>query len=495
MRELASRSFSPFLRSLIPASTAERAAYDGLTAFSPIWAIASLFSIAGDRSDILFRAGLFPSVLTWATIAAALLLILRPRATVLLIAVAALMLSRYAIHMPVASNNKMISAFMNAGVLIIAAQAYLTLQPGQLLREVVYERMRVVGRALLAVMYFYGIFHKINTDFLDPNVSCAVALYTPLASGFGLGDNLVGKYLAIWSTFIVETITLVALYWKRWFAVGLLLGLMFHFVIPISAYSWYMDFSSLVLALYILSVPREVSGEFYASCARMFRGLRAKLGDMGALLPFAAVASAAALFVLALHHFNPQVAAAPFHLWQSLWVLLWVVYGGIAMVLLVNAALDHLPWRGTHPPRQPLWLYLIPLTLFVWSFSPYVGLRTEGTIAMFSNLHTEGGVTNHLVIRQPLGWFDYQRDVAMIRASSDPALQRLAERGSQGLVMPSLAQYLRKNPDQWVTYDLNSVRHEKVTASSPDLPALGWWERTFLIFKPVDFNRPKVCTH
>jgi hypothetical protein len=94
-----------------------------------------------------------------------------------------------------------------------------------------------------------------------------------------------------------------------------------------------------------------------------------------------------------------------------------------------------------------------------------------------------------------MGLFDYQRDVAMIRESSDPALQRLADRGGQGLVMPSLAQYLRKNPDQWVTYDLNNVRHEKVTASSADLPQLGWFERTFLIFKPVDFNRPKVCTH
>ncbi len=50
--------------------------------------------------------------------------------------------------------------------------------------------MRVVARALLAIMYFYGIFHKINTDFLDPRVSCAVALYMPLADGFGLQNSL-----------------------------------------------------------------------------------------------------------------------------------------------------------------------------------------------------------------------------------------------------------------------------------------------------------------
>jgi hypothetical protein len=125
-----------------------------------------------------------------------------------------------------------------------------------------------------------------------------------------------------------------------------------------------------------------------------------------------------------------------------------------------------------------------------------VGLRTEGTIAMFSNLHTEGGLTNHLVIRQPATLFDYQRDVAMIRASSDPAMQRLADKGEQGLVMHSLQEYLRKNPTHWLTYDLNGVRYEKVATGSGVLPsAPNWWERTFLIFKPVDFQRPKVCTH
>lgn len=495
MRELASR-VPTCLRSLLPATAAERAAYDGLTAFAPIWAIATLFSIAGDRSDILFRAGLFPSVVTWLTVATALLLIMRPRATILLIALSTLMLTRYAMHMPVASNNKMISAFMNAGVLIIAAQAYLTLGPGQVAREVLYERMRVVGRALLAVMYFYGIFHKINTDFFDPRVSCAVALYTPLAGGFGLGESLAGKYLAIWSTFIVETITLVALYWKRYFAVGLIFGLVFHFVIPISAYSWYMDFSSLVLALYVLSVPREVSAEFYEGCARLFRGLRERLGEIGIVLPFTIVVALAASLVLALKYLNPEVRAAPFHLWQSMWVLLWVIYGGVTMVLLVHASLDHLPWHGRHPARQPLWLYLIPLALFVWCASPYVGLRTEGTIAMFSNLHTEGGVTNHLVIRKPAEWFGYQKDVAMIRDASDPAMQRLAARGDHGLVMHSLQEYLRKHPTQWVTYELDGVRHEKVMAGSPALPPPpNWIERTFLIFKPVDFARPKVCTH
>jgi len=476
-------------------ASVERVAIDGLVAFSPVWAAAAIFSLAGDRNMLLFRDGPLLGSITWCAIAVALLLVWRPRWTQLLGLLAAVMLTRYMIAMPVAGNNKMIAAFMNAGILIIGVHALMRYQTTAEIRDHMYEHMRVVARALLAVMYFYGIFHKINTDFLDPRVSCAVALYMPLADGFGLQHNLIGKYLAIWSTFIVEAIAIVALYWKRYFSIGLLLALMFHFVIPISVYSWYMDFSSLVLALYILSVPREVSAQFYDRCASLFRGLRDRFGSLGQALPFGIVIAIAVGVVAVLASFSRQPAIAPSHAYQSVWVLMWVVYGGVTMLLLANAALDHLPWRGQIGPRRPLWLYAVPATLFVISAAPYVGLRTEASIAMFSNLHTEGGTTNHLVITQPWDLFPYQRQVAMIKASSDPDLQNYADR-NLGLVMFTLNEKLLKKPDQWVTFELDGVTHERVTAASIGAPShANAWERKLLIFKPVDFSRPKVCTH
>jgi hypothetical protein len=475
--------------------TTDRVAVDGLIAFSPVWAAAAIFSLAGDRNMLVFRDGVLLGAITWCAVAVALLLVWRPRWTHLLGLLAAVMLARYMIAMPVAGNNKMITAFMNAGILIIGAHALLRYKSTADIRDNMYEHMRVVARALLAVMYFYGIFHKINTDFLDPSVSCAVALYTPLADGFGLEDSLIGKYLAIWSTFIVEAIAIVSLYWKRYFAVGLLLALMFHFVIPISVYSWYMDFSSLVLALYILSVPREVSAQFYDRCARLFRLLRDRFGSLGQALPFGIVIVIAVAVVAVLASFSPQPKIAPSHAYQSVWVLMWVVYGGITMLLLADAALSHLPWRGPAGSRRPLWLYAVPAVLFVISAAPYVGLRTEASIAMFSNLHTEGGITNHLVITQPWNLFQYQRDVAMIKASSDPDLQSYADR-NLGLVMFTLNEKLLKRPDHWVTFELNGVRHEQATATSLGAGThANAWERKLLIFKPVDYSRPKVCSH
>lgn len=484
---------SGLLRSSSP--SAEKVTADGLVAFSPVWAAAVIFSVAGDRNLLAFRDGAWLGVMSWASLGVAATLICRPRWTRLLMLLAAIMLTRYAVAMPVAGNNKMISAFMNAGILIISAHAFLKYRETVEMRSIIYEHMRVVARGLLAVMYFYGIFHKINTDFLDPNVSCAVALYKPLAQGFGLGNSPMGKYLAIWSTFIVEAVAIVALYWKRYFALGLLPALMFHFAIPISAYSWYMDFSSLVLALYILSVPREVSTLFYERCARLFRVLRERFGVFGTALPFGVVIGGAVAVVAAMAAVSTQRTIAPSHAYQSVWVLMWVVYGGISMLLLAAAALNHLPWHGHPGPRRPLWVYAVPAVLFVISASPYLGLRTEASIAMFSNLHTEAGQTNHLWITRPLDLFSYQRDVAMIKASSDPELQSLADR-NLGLVMFSLRERLRKKPEHWVSYELNGAIHERETAQSiRAFTHANALERKLLIFKPVDFARPKVCTH
>ena len=465
----------------------------GLIAFAPVWGAAMLFSLAGDRNTLMLRHGILLFALSWGAIAVSIALIVRSRLTSLLYVLAALMIARYALQLPVASNNKTISLFMNSAILLCAAQAWwIGLRDAQF-RDLTYERMRVIARALLAVMYFYGIFHKINTDFFDPRVSCAVALYQPLASGFGLSGNAIGHQIAIWSTFVIETITIVSLYWKRYFAVGLMFGLMFHFVIPISTYSWYMDFSSLVLALYILSIPREVSGEFFERCAKIFRASRARFGSLGIALPFLAV-GALILLIVGTAAMRAKHVETAFHLYNSVWVLFWAIYGGITMVLLASVALDHLPWRGRVGDRQPLWVYALPALLFISCLSPYVGLKTESSIAMFSNLHTEGGVTNHLLFDKPPYLFDYQKDIVEIIATSSPGLMPVAAK-RDSLVWHSLVQHLRWNQQHWVTYRRNGQVFERVTAATLGVPKPNLLERKFLIFKTVDFDRPKVCTH
>ena len=44
--------------------------------------------------------------------------------------------------------------------------------------------------------------------------------------------------------------------------------------------------------------------------------------------------------------------------------------------------------------------------------NPYLGLRTAGTFSMFSNLRTEGKVSNHLLLsKNPIKIWNYQEDI------------------------------------------------------------------------------------
>lgn len=459
-----------------------------------MWSIAMLFSIAGDPYVLAGQRSLTLFVTMWALIGACITLIVKPRLTWVLGAVAIASLATYALRMPVASNNKTISAVMNISVVLVIAVAARQASANEPLnRDWIYDRLRPVARALLAIMYFYGIFHKINTDFLDPNVSCAVSLYKPLAQPFGLEDNLFGRHLAIYATFIIEGIAIVSLFWKKYFAVGLILAVVFHYVIPISGYSWYMDFSSLVLALYFLTMPKPASEAVYRNAVAILRPFRMHAGRLGVLVPAALLVlfALAASYIVSLQY----PARAPILVYHSIWIVMWAVLGGFAMIAMTLAALQYLPFHDDAPrSRVLLWPLIVPMLYFLSCLSPYVGLKTESSITMFSNLHTEGGQTNHLLFAEPPYLFDYQRDVVKIEDSSSEWLREKAKAGDF-LVLFALKEYLRQNPHHWATYTLNGETVQRATAATFVHQRAGMLERNLLLFKPVDFERPKVCTH
>ncbi len=467
---------------------------DGLVVFSVMWGMAMLFSVASHPSTLDGDHGLVLAALNWAVLGTATILIMNPGRTRLLGVVALLMITQYVWRLPVSSNNQTIALFMNVAILAVIVSEIVRSRGLARDRDLAFERLRVVARALLATMYFYGVFHKINSDFLDPRVSCATALYVPLTAPFGLDQNLFGIYGAITATFVIETIAIVCLYWRRFFWVGLVLSLPFHFMIPISGYSWYMDFSSLVFALYMLSVPREVAAGLYSTGVSLVRRTPWLRAGPSAVMALALVFALAAAAVLA-----ASTTLFPGRslglLWHSIWLVIWTLFAGVAMVLITRAAVLALPYRDEPArARQPWWIYAIPTVLFVSCLSPYLGLKTESSIAMFSNLHTEGGQSNHLLLPQPPYLFGYQERVARIVDSSSPKLRDMAN-ANLALVEHDIAIRLSADPDLWISYVVDGKRYEKVTAATFD----GRWpnllERKLLDFKPVDFTRPKVCTH
>ncbi len=73
----------------------------------------------------------------------------------------------------------------------------------------------------------------------------------------------------------------------------------------------------------------------------------------------------------------------------------------------------------------PPGLALLPLLVFAQGLAPHLGLKNTQAFAMFSNLQTGGGVTNHFLLPASLQRWDTLRDLVTIRSSSDPVLAKL----------------------------------------------------------------------
>ena len=73
-------------------------------------------------------------------------------------------------------------------------------------------------------------------------------------------------------------------------------------------------------------------------------------------------------------------------------------------------------WEGIkmRKPKSAISIFALGFFAF-FAMNQYLGLRTTGTLTMFSNLRTEGEKSNHLILRNnPLKIFGYQEDVVEV---------------------------------------------------------------------------------
>ncbi len=104
---------------------------------------------------------------------------------------------------------------------------------------------------------------------------------------------------------------------------------------------------------------------------------------------------------------------------------------------------------ATHPRRSlrvrhPVFALGTAL-LVANSLSPYLGLKTESSFTMFSNLGTEAGYWNHLLIPEGVRVFGYQDELVQVIGANDPGLGARALAGNR-IVRYELERYLREHP-------------------------------------------------
>lgn len=429
--------------------------------FTRVWAGAFLFHLAGNSFDIqqLTVGGLIELAMA----ALAVSLILRPSRGRLAL-MAALHLPVVALKAPVVGNHEYFELFVH--LLILASIGARGAE----------WRTAFVPAARLTLLVGYGFiaFSKLNGDFFDPDVSCAVLFGNEVGRYVGVmvGEHRLLAHLVIWGTVAAEVAIPLLLVFRWRYAVPFALG--FHYLLALDPIGHVYDFSSTLFPLFLLFLPPDLE-DFARRWLRRFDGRRAKR-----MLGLALVAEA---LILATDRRTWLVA------WPA-WLLLGGLAGWLAFSYCRKVRPDRLRLFGPIHPAVGVVVALVALN----GLAPYLELKTATAFNMYSNLRTADGETNHLVVRRTLPLRSGQDHLLAIVETDDPGLERY-RRQELRIPAPSLLTYLAANPDASavVAFDGRTVAVPSEEATDLFGAAPPWPIEAFAHFRAVDVDGPKSC--
>jgi hypothetical protein len=337
-------------------------------------------------------------------------------------------------------------------------------------------------------MYFFGTFHKLNPGFMSIESSCAVSFVQGFPLPQLLLDQSWASLAAIYGTLIVELVAMLLLLTARTKYYGMLLGVSFHFAIGISDYGTMAHFSAFAMALHSLFLPSNFGERICGE--RIVPGLLKRPRHFS----FLTTLLIAMQVLFALHFAQTR---------QGVLVNgLFTVFGLVLLYLVFRHGQPR-PEGAPYRLRSPfLMLNLVPAWFFVHCLSPYVGLGTGGALAMFSGLRTEGGISNHYLIHEPLPLFRYQDKIVYIEDAQNPSLLD-ALRDGQGIVLFDFQRHftwqeqlalpvvLRVDEQR---YDIRGPA-DFATFANEQLTEQSWLERKYMSFRLVDEPLPNRCRH
>ncbi|MCC9165620.1 hypothetical protein [Pontibacter harenae] len=457
--------------------------------FWSLWAVATLFHMANDR---IFTDEMHYVLLSFA----AVFLILKPWSIIRLLFFLSLQLYESLKMMPYISNHWIFTTLVNLTILHALAYLVIKRRRFRINRVDFYKTFAPLVRAEVIILYFFVVLHKLNTSFFSPDISCATDFFVsqnPLSS-LTLTNGVL--LLNAYATVIIETLIPVLLCFRRTRNLGVLLGLSFHFIIAYNPLNGFYDFSSMLFAAYVLFTDNKFSGYIF-KLYKKAQGLKALSKEQFYRFSILKLVTALVLFVfgvVVLHFLAKNFTDFFRH-------ICWTTYGVVFIIVFSKAVFSkensNTLSSSDSFKLKHYSLLLFPIIVFINGLCPYLGLKTENSFAMFSNLRTEGGVTNHLFIPVETQIFDFQKDVVEVISSSDENLQNLAN--SQKLMVyhnfkkyiaskkPDSVKYIR-NGQEYTYTKANAALHSELTSLNPI-------HVKFLQFRSFNKYEPQPCSH
>jgi hypothetical protein len=419
--------------------------------------------------------------------------LLRPRSLGWMVAALSLNIAYSIRNLPYFVNHLFFEDVVNLTILVVVLGVVLEQwRDGQgvdaAARDRIFDRLTPLIRVEVLLLYAFATLAKLNTAYLDPEVSCGALLAdelipTALRGSGPLVDFV--RFASIGVSILAEgTIPLLLLFvrTRHW---GITFALVFHLLLGLHPHQGIYSFSTLIYTHLFLFTDRRWQG-----------GLQSMLRSVGP-----------ARFCLAA---GALVLGGATVMFGGLWALgferrfgfsLWFVWSVLAASLYwLLVARTRGPEDG--PPsvaaRPSPWLWILPLLVVLNGLCPYLGLKTETSFTMFSNLRTEEGRTNHLFVPTALQWGSYQRGLVQVLASDHPSLHQLRDWLLPRFELERLLFEAEGDVQATVrtpTGILVVRKRDGVLEGYDRPPRYSWaWGRV-LLFRPVTPTGKMLCTH
>lgn len=370
--------------------------------FSGLWGLGFLF-----HYESLYRTGwdIMPYT-AFPLLAMGVILLVRPGMTRMFIAACALHTLEVLIktYLEVVHVSWFISGTVSATIVFTWVRSRGSLA-GVLSRSV------PTIRAIVLVLYFYAVFHKLNAGYFSvehvfPASRIArlpllghVQTLVDHAAVLGLcTEALIGIFLAIPRTRLL----------------GVAIGGSFHGALGYTAFSQFAYLYPLYM-LFLDPPAGPVLSKFWERAAPRRR--RPELIVLGVFL----LATEQALEITGVG------------LRKVIWTCL-VVAGGVSLAVYAKqtrrAEKAH-PGKKTSPAK--IAFTKGPIALFVWCFLPYFGLLSHPCVTMYSELRVDSGVSNHYIVPAALQLDAIHDDLATIE---DVSPRRQFSQFPKGRVVP-----------------------------------------------------------
>lgn len=421
-----------------------------------------------------------------------------PRNLPLFIGVCAAQAAACLFTLPAISNHIFIQMFTS--LYLLSAYLYLVVREHRPpTAESFFMLIRPAMMTIASIGYFFAAFNKLNTDYFDPEVSCAGVITQNILTDFKATTAALPNFLKqffIWGSVLVELVALPLLYFRRTTKFMVLFLVIMHLFLSIQ----FIAISCFFLALLVCFMDSE-------PLARTELKLRQKLTSLS--LPWR---YGVFLFILIGFSYRRDIffnLSFPYRV-LGYYCLFFLPFAAYVIYVFAYGMLAHanLKPMGHKFVFRRFGLFPVVLTVLICSLvilsstGPYLGFKTTTAMAMYSNLQMSPRSNHFLFKKNSWRIFNELDNLQFIKVRDLPRreFERLNKQSPIQSGIYLLPKYeigrifSRLKPDELELladrgYNRNLIRDIKADYLSSPL-----YKKLFFVYAPILPSSKAICT-